>query len=190
MRALPVNSPPITRRDFSKGLAAVLSGLGVAAAGRVAAAEPLAESESISRFAESIHQEVVFNADRHRVYAALTDSGQFDQVVRLSAAMKSGLPPDGAATDIHAVAGGAFTLFLGVISGRNVELVSDQRIVQAWRVAGWPPGVYSIVKFELADQDGGTRLVLDQSGFPAGKAASLAHGWKANYWEPLAKFLG
>jgi activator of HSP90 ATPase len=48
--------------------------------------------------------------------------------------------------------GGAFTLFGGYITGRHVELVPNDRIVQAWRTGGWAPGVYSIAKFELVEQ--------------------------------------
>ena len=46
-------------------------------------------------------------------------------------------------------AGGAFTTFGKLIEGRNIELVPNQRIVQAWRPASWEPGLYSIVRFEL-----------------------------------------
>jgi activator of HSP90 ATPase len=85
--------------------------------------------------------------------------------------------------------GGAFTLFGGYISGRHVELVPDQRIVQAWRAGGWDPGVYSIEKFELVEQRSGSKIVFDHTGFPKGKAEALALGWKAHYWEPLQKLL-
>ncbi len=33
-----------------------------------------------------------------------------------------------------------------------LELVPDQRIVEAWRVKDWPAGVYSIAKFEFKPQ--------------------------------------
>ncbi|HWZ52030.1 MAG TPA: SRPBCC domain-containing protein, partial [Granulicella sp.] len=56
-------------------------------------------------------------------------------------------------------------------------------------VATWEPGVYSIAKFELREQGSATRLVFDHTGFPNGKAEHLAEGWKANYWEPLHKYL-
>lgn len=36
----------------------------------------------------AIHQEVLFKAKRGRVYEALTDTKQFDEVTRFSAAMK------------------------------------------------------------------------------------------------------
>ena len=65
----------------------------------------------------------------------------------------------------------------------------NQRIVQAWRAGNWPPGIYSIAKFELVEQGSGTRIVFDHTGFPKGDAEALASGWKAHYWEPLAKLL-
>jgi activator of HSP90 ATPase len=85
--------------------------------------------------------------------------------------------------------GGAYTLFGGYITGRHVELVPNERIVQAWRTGGWKPGVYSIAKFELVEQGSGTKIIFDHTGFPKGEAEALASGWKAHYWEPLEKLL-
>ncbi len=145
--------------------------------------------EGISHAAESIHQEPVFQVSRRRVYEALTDFRQFDKIVQLSQAMQSGMTLGKKATEISRQVGGAFTLFGGHIIGRHIELVPDRRIVQAWRVVDWIPGVYSIVKFELNEQGSGTRIIFDHTGFPEGKAQHLAEGWKANYWEPLQKYL-
>ena len=145
--------------------------------------------EGISHTAESIHQETVFKASRKRVYEALTDTKQFNGVIQLSAAMKSGMPPGAAPTQISREAGGAFTVFGGHIMGRQIELVPNERIVQAWRTAGWDQGVYSIAKFALVEQGSGTKIVFDHTGFPKGQGEHLAAGWKGNYWEPLEKFL-
>jgi activator of HSP90 ATPase len=71
----------------------------------------------------------------------------------------------------------------------QIELVPSIRIVQAWRVIDWNPGVYSIAKFSLTEHAGGTRLIFDHTGFPNGEGQHLADGWKANYWEPLQKYL-
>jgi activator of HSP90 ATPase len=87
-------------------------------------------------------------------------------------------------------AGGAFTLFGGYIVGRQIELVQNERIVQAWRVAAWSPGVYSIARFELMEQGPSTKVVFEHVGFPEGQGQHLAEGWKGNYWEPLEKYLG
>src|SRR5690242_2058822 len=87
------------------------------------------DKEGISRSAEAIHQEVIFKASRKRVYEALTDVKQFDRVVQLSQArMSLGVKP----TEISREVGGAFSLFGGHIQGRNIELIRDERLVQAW----------------------------------------------------------
>jgi len=147
--------------------------------------------EEISHTAESIHQEAVFKASRKRVYEALTDTKQFNKVIELSGVMKSGMLSPGAdkPTKISSEVGGAFVLFGGYITGRHVELVPNERIVQAWRTGGWASGVYSIAKFELVEQGSGTTIVFDHTGFPKGEAEHLASGWKAHYWEPLDKLL-
>lgn len=143
-------------------------------------------TEEIAHTAESIHQEASFKASRNRVYEALTDPKQFDKVVKLSgASMALGSEP----TKITNEVGGAFVLFGGHIIGRQIELVPNERIVQAWRVVDWGPGIYSIAKFELREQGSGTRIVFDHTGFPKGLGEHLAKGWKGHYWEPLEKFL-
>jgi uncharacterized protein YndB with AHSA1/START domain len=147
-----------------------------------------ATGQEITRVAESIHQEIVFKASRKRVYEALTDAKQFDKIIQLSGVMAT-MPPGGKPTEISREVGGAFALFGGYITGRQIELVPNERIVQAWRVGNWDAGVYSIARFELAEQGSGTKIVFDHTGFPKGAAEHLAAGWKSNYWEPLGKFL-
>ena len=172
-----------TRRQTIVAIAIAFGGLALGSTEVWAGAD-----EEISRTAEAIHQEPVFQASRKRVYEALIDTKQFDKVIQLSGVMKS-MPPGGKPTEISREVGGAFTLFGGYITGRHVELVPNQRIVQAWRTGGWDPGVYSIVKFDLMEQGSGTKIVFDHTGFPKGAAEDLAAGWKANYWEPLEKLL-
>ncbi len=174
-----------TRRELIAGITVGIGGVALCSTKMWAEAE-----EEITRTAESIHQEPVFKASRKRVYEALTDTKQFNGVIQLSAAMKSGMPPGAAPTQISREAGGAFTVFGGHIMGRQIELVPNERIVQAWRTAGWDQGVYSIAKFALVEQGSGTKIVFDHTGFPKGEGEHLAAGWKANYWEPLEKFLG
>ena len=150
-----------------------------------------AENE-ISHTAEAIHQEPVIKASRKRVYEALTDAKQFDKVIQLSGVMQSMYLGDKPA-EISREVGGAFSLFGGYITGRHIELVPNERIVQAWRTGSWDPGVFSIARFELVEQgsgtSSGTRIVFDHTGFPKGEAEGLASGWKAHYWEPLEKLL-
>jgi activator of HSP90 ATPase len=172
-----------TRRHVMVGVAIAFGGLAVRSTEAWAGTE-----EEISRTAESIHQEPILKASRKRIYEALTDAKQFDKVIQLSGVMQSMHLPDKPA-EISREAGGAFTLFGGYITGRHVELVPSERIVQAWRTGGWPPGIFSIAKFELVEQGSGTKIVFEHTGFPKGEGEVLASGWKAHYWEPLAKLL-
>jgi activator of HSP90 ATPase len=170
-----------TRRDFPVRLAGLFPLAGIV--GRAFSLPgPQADRNGISHECESIHQEVIFKAARKRVYEALTQEKQFSQVTDF--VMK------GAATQISAEVGGAFSIFGGVILGRHIELTPYERIVQAWREKDWAPGLYSIVRFELHEQEAGTKLVFDHTGFPPGASATLAPGWWSHYWEPLQKYLG
>ena len=130
---------------------------------------------------DAIHQEIEFRANPQRVYEALLNSNQFSAFT-------------GAPAQIDTNEGGAFSCFSGMITGRNVELVANRRIVQAWRVKVWPEGVYSIVSFELQPTLSGTRLMMTHDGFPDGMRAHLNGdmpdgGWHRQYWEPLQNYL-
>ena len=182
----------LSRRNFSVLFGSCVSTIALTgfAFGRSTAAGGVPREEEITHSCESIHQTVVFKASRKRVYEALTDEKQFDKVVKLSAAMQSGMSLGNKPTQIAREVGGAFTLFGGHILGRHVELAPGERIVQAWRVAPWEAGVYSIARFEFSDQGPDTKLVFEHTGFPNGQGEHLAEGWRGNYWEPLKKVLG
>jgi uncharacterized protein YndB with AHSA1/START domain len=132
--------------------------------------------------------EVYLDAPPERVYDALTDGKQFQQVVLLSGAVQSGMVKAAQPAHFASKVGSAFAIFGGFVTGRQIELVDDVRIDQAWRPGDWPAGVYSIARFDLQKQGSGTLLVFDHTGFPAGAGEHL-EGWKMNHWQPLAKFL-
>jgi len=123
-----------------------------------------------------LHQEIDIKASRQRIYDALMDSKQFTAF-------------SGAPAEINRGEGGTFSLFCGLILGRNIELVPKERIVQAWRPADWEPGVYTLVKFELKELGPQTRIVLDHTGFPEQNFRHLNSGWYVHYWEPLKRYL-
>ena len=122
-----------------------------------------------------IHQEVDFSTGAKELYAALLDSSKFTAF--------SGRP-----AEIKGEVGGACSLFGGHIVARNLELIPNQRIVQAWRVVTWPEGVYSIARFDFKAQGAGTHLVFEHTGFPEGLHDHLAEGWEQNYWTLLKKY--
>jgi activator of HSP90 ATPase len=125
----------------------------------------------------SLHQEIDYKASPERMYQVLLSSKDFTAF-------------SGAAAEIDPKPGGTFSMFGGLVVGRTVELVPNQRIVQAWRLSQeFPEGTYSLVKFEFKVVDSQTRVVLDHTGFPEGHFDHLDAGWHSHYWEPLRKFL-
>ena len=131
----------------------------------------------------TIHQEINFSVSPQRVYQALLSSKQFSDCTKRSFSMFTAT-----SAQIDPVAGGVFSVFDGHIIGRILELVPDQRIVEAWRVVDWPAGIYSIAKFEFKTQGSGTELIFDHIGFPDGLKEHLTIGWQQHYWDALAKY--
>ncbi len=169
-------NPIPNRRRVLAGLAASLTTL--AAAPRSRAQRPAKVDKPANPAHQpltAIHYEIDFKATPMRFYQAILDQKQF--------AAFSGLP-----ATIDPAPGGAFSQFGGQIVGRNIELVPNQRIVQAWRPAHWDPGIYSIARFELIPRAAELTLIFDHTGFPAGEYDSLDRGWHSHYWEPLKKF--
>jgi activator of HSP90 ATPase len=166
----------LTRRAFA-GTAAAMA---VSAAGLPGLAQQPQMTEQPATPANtmktSLHQELAFDAPPHRIFHILTDSKEFAAMTGMDASIDS-------------APGGAFKTFSGMIEGRNVEIIPDQRIVQAWRPASWDPGVYSVVHFELKTAGAGTAMVLDHTGFPPGDFDHLDPGWHIRYWDPLKKYL-
>jgi len=182
---LPILASAATRRQVIIGATSVFGCLTLASIEAWAGG-----ADEISHTCEAIHHEVVFKASRKRVYDALTDAKQFNKVVLLSAAMQAaGMVPGSKPVEISPEVGGAFSAFGGYVTGRHIELVPNERIVQAWRAASWGAGQYSIARFDLTEQGSGTKLGFDHTGFPQGDGQHLAEGWRTNYWEPLGKYL-
>lgn len=178
------------RRAFhvAAGSAAAVLGSAVGRARSEPASPEAAASLGISSSNAAIHQEVVFKSSADRLYLALTDPSIFEKVVVLSGAVKS-MSLASAPAQIDARPGGAFSLFGGYITGRQIELSPGVRIIQAWRSQSWPPHIFSIARFEFAGAPEGVKLIFDQTGFPNEDAVSLATGWRDHYWAPLAKVL-
>jgi activator of HSP90 ATPase len=166
------------RRQAITSVAIVLGSLAAGTSVWGKAPQQMAEPQStgVEGLLTYLHQEVEIKASPQRIYEALLDFQQFSTF--------TGLP-----AEINRQEGGAFSLFGARIVGRNVELVPNRRIVQAWRPASWDPGVFSIVRFELKEQGSHTNVVLDHTGFPEGSFRHLDQGWYLRYWEPLKKFL-
>jgi activator of HSP90 ATPase len=180
-RINPAGLPyPPTRRQVATGMAMALCGLASTSSTWGQGPQPPEQEKpgtSSNQKRTSLQEEIHLKSSPQRIYSILLDAKQF--------AAFTGQP-----AEIDPKPGGAFSLFAGQIVGRNVELVSNQRIVQAWRPSHWTPGIWSLVSFELKPQGSGTLVSLDHKGFPMGDFDHLEWGWHAHYREPLKKFLG
>jgi activator of HSP90 ATPase len=171
------SSHRLTRRQVVTGVAVAMGGLAAHSPllAQMSQQPPMAvPGTTPNSNRTSLHDEIVVKASRQRIYELLLDSKQFAALT-------------GAPAQIDPKAGGAFSIFGGLIVGRNIEVVPGQRIVQAWRPASWDPGIYSLVKFELKPRGSATAIVLDHSSFPEGDFDHLEWGWNAHYWAPLKK---
>lgn len=124
----------------------------------------------------SIHQEIPFKTSAKTLFEAYLDATKHSEFT-------------GAPATIEPVEGSAFSLYGGGVEGRNVELVENLRLVQAWRGADWSEGIYSIVRMEFREKNGETLLILDHSGIPEGSDEHLDSGWQKMYWGPLQAWL-
>jgi len=131
----------------------------------------------------TIHQSTYFKVPPAQVYRTLLSSVAFSACTKRSFDVFSA-----SSAKIDSVAGGTFSLFDGHIIGRILELVPDQRIVEAWRVVDWPAGVYSIARFDLNAEGKGTRVIFEHVGFPGGLKEHLSVGWQQHYWDAMTKY--
>jgi len=124
--------------------------------------------------AAHVRQEVSFNAAVDDVFEVLFDGHLF-------AAMS------GARARNNAVPGGRFSYFNGMVEGTNLEVNAPTLVVQSWRLRHWQRDCFSVVAFRLCSEAGGTRLLLQQWGFPEDQ--NLEPMWDRMYWIPVRRFL-
>lgn len=130
-----------------------------------------------------LHQAVTLAASPQRVFDVLTNGAEFAAATEKAAILS-------------ATEGDTFKLFGGSIEGRHIELLPGKRVVQAWRIADWEAGVYSIVRITLTPDGRGTKMTLDQFGVPEGKSPFFATwqehvtvGWQKYYYDALKSYL-
>jgi uncharacterized protein YndB with AHSA1/START domain len=85
--------------------------------------------------------------------------------------------------------GDGFTAWDGYISGKTLELVPGERIVQSWRTTrftGDQPD--SRITVTLTPIAGGTRLTLTHENVPDDHTGYEDGGWQEHYFEPMKKY--
>lgn len=127
---------------------------------------------------KTITHEIVFKSPPHEVYEAYLDPKKHANFT-------------GAKAKINGVAGGSYSVFGGLISGYNIKLVQDERIIQYWETKsdGWPKGHLSRVDFVLKKRGKGTLMQFTHSNVPKNMVESVGMGWHKYYWAPMKKML-
>ncbi len=125
---------------------------------------------------DSIVQTRSFDSPVERVFTVISQSDPHSEMTGAPAAL---------ATE----RGGSFTTHGGAIEGVLLEIGENDFIVQAWRPADWASGIYSLVRYDFAEDGAGTQITLTHSAIPDGAAGHLADGWDTMYWGPLAQHL-
>lgn len=126
--------------------------------------------------AEQLSQTVEFEAGVDRVFRAIAESDRHTAFT-------------GAPADLASEPGGPFTTHGGAIEGVMLEIVPNERIVQAWRPADWPAGVFSLVRYDFGGDGDRATITLTHAAIPEGGSEHLADGWNQRYWGPLEAYL-
>lgn len=95
----------------------------------------------------------------------------------------------GGAARASRVKGGKFTVWDGYISGTNLELEPNARIVQAWRTIEFAPSdPDSRLEVLLEAASGGTKVTIRHSNIPDGQGAGYRQGWQDFYLKPMREW--
>jgi activator of HSP90 ATPase len=124
----------------------------------------------------TIQQTIFLNAKPEEVYTALLDAEKHSEFT-------------GSPASTSARVGAEFQAWDGYISGKNLELVKNKKIVQEWETTEWPSGYpRSRLELILTAKKGGTELTMIHSRVPAGQTEKYESGWRSSYWQPLEEY--
>eukprot|EP00033_Pygsuia_biforma_P003678 GCRY01004028.1.p1 GENE.GCRY01004028.1~~GCRY01004028.1.p1 ORF type:complete len:338 (-),score=39.26 GCRY01004028.1:279-1292(-) len=138
------------------------------------------DNKSASSTNGKFKQEVHFlHSSVEEVFSTLLDSGKVSMFMQARATVSQ-----------HAGKDAAFSLLDGTISGHNVEIVENKRIVQSWRLGHWPAGHYSTVTLGFTPADSGCKMVLTQENIPAEELEKTQTGWERLFWARMRMVFG
>lgn len=82
---------------------------------------------------------------------------------------------------------GKFSAWDDYITGYNIELKENKKIVQSWRTMEFPETAENSLLVVTLEKkaDNKTLLTLIQTNLPKGHARKYKEGWKENYFEPM-----
>jgi len=124
---------------------------------------------------KSIKLKEYFNASAEVLYEAWLDSKIHTKMTGAKAVCSSKV-------------NGSFTAWDGYISGKNLSLVPNKKIVQAWRTTDFSENDdNSELTLEFEQESGGCFLVLTHKNIPDNQP-DYKKGWVNYYFSPMKKF--
>ncbi|MGZ4035024.1 MAG: SRPBCC domain-containing protein [Bacteroidia bacterium] len=128
--------------------------------------------------AKTIVQKVVFkNTSPKALYDLYMDAKQHSKVT-------------GGPAKITKKEGAAYSVHGGYITGKNLQLVENEHIVQTWRAVDWAksdPDSIFIINLEQKGKD--TILHAIHNNVPDKAVKGIDKGWHDHYWKPWKQHL-
>lgn len=128
---------------------------------------------------KTIRESVTFKkAKPNEVYELLMDSKKHSMLTGSKAVISKNI-------------GGSFSVYDGDLTGKNIEIIPNYKVVQTWRINEWKPqDHYSTVTFILKKIRNGTKLTVVHENVPGYDYKELKRDWKEFYFEPMKEMLG
>ncbi|MFK7970518.1 MAG: SRPBCC domain-containing protein [Bacteroidia bacterium] len=124
---------------------------------------------------EELELKEVFQVEPAVIYHAWLDSESHSNMT------------GGEATSGSAV-GDVFSAWDGYITGKNVALIEDEKIVQSWRTSEFAEDDEdSLLTITLTKVPEGTEVVLTHTNIPEGQT-QYEKGWLDHYFAPMRAF--
>jgi activator of HSP90 ATPase len=123
--------------------------------------------------AKTIIQSVAFkNVSAKQLYETYMDSKKHAAAI-------------GAEASIQNKVGGTFSVWDGMLEGKNLLLIKDKMIVQTWRSTAWDKtDEDSILTFRIEEVKGGARMEMVHAFVPDHDYEGIKEGWPTYYWKP------
>jgi uncharacterized protein YndB with AHSA1/START domain len=117
-------------------------------------------------------------ASPQEIYDAWLDSAAHSEMTGGEARMSDAIGADVSALN-------------GYITGRNLQLIAGERIVQSWRTTEFADEhADSVVTVMLEERADGALLTLVHSNVPDDQRSYEEGGWQATYFEPMIAYFG
>lgn len=119
----------------------------------------------------TLHLEPVFNTTAEQLYVTLLDPSRVVAWSRSMPIMK--LFPQSE--------GNEYQLFGGSVTGSYLELETNERILQTWRLSDWKSGHFAKMDIRFIQGAGETKVVVDISGIPVGEEDRVRNNFEEYY---------